>query len=450
MLSTRTGNREGVLYKMKNSDDGPSARDAFRAACANAKQYTDPGLARIIELTSQGHLEVGGEGSYIQTASGTKLLDACGGYALFSLGRLNRMVVRRVIRQLKTLPMSARILPNTLMGECAQRIVQSVPGMQYCFINSEGTMAVDAAIKFATVATGRSTFVRIQGAYHGQSLGALMLCGTEKRRAPFQEILHPDVIELPRNDLTVVERITTRVAAVFVEVVQGEAGIWPLTTEFLLAIQERCRAVGALVVIDEIQTGFGRTGTMWAFQHHPGLQPDIVTIGKAAGGGVLPVAGCLYTKEVQAQIKQRATEREREFLGPFHASTTSFSPGPCAALIATLDVIEAAGLVQNANVVGERIMNELNATFARSPIVRDVRGAGLMVGIEFIPHDEIQLAMQFRNELLTRGVLTAPALNNNQTIRLQPPLNLRLREMKQLIATATEALAATEKKYTTL
>ncbi len=430
----------------EHSDEN-DAREAFRAACARAKRYTDPTLARVIELTSQGRLETGGWGSYIRTAGDGTLLDACGGYGLFNVGRRNKLIVKKVIDQLRTLAMGSRVLPNRLMGDCAQRIVEAVPGMQHCFLCSEGTMAVDAAIKYAAVATSRAAFARIQGAYHGQSIGALMLCGTGKRRAPFTGVLHHNVIELARNTATEVDKIDTTVAAVFVEVIQGEAGIWPLTTDFLLAIQQRCRATGALLVIDEIQTGFGRTGTMWAFQHHPGLQPDIVTIGKAAGGGILPVAACLYSDEVQAKMKLRAQERTQEWLGPFHASTTSFSLGPCAALLATLELVETRQLAMKAGVAGHAIFKHLATAFEASRIVRDVRGRGLMIGIEFVPHDDVQYAIEFRSELLARGVLTAPTMNDNRTIRIQPALTYKLQELKQLIKALEAALLTVEAKY---
>ncbi len=380
-------------------------------------------------MASCGNLEIGGKGSYIYTQGRARLLNCVGGFGVFSLGQRHPHVLRAVRKQLNRLPMSCRRLLNADVSAAAEQLISRMPGLQHVFFCCEGTMANEAAMKYACLCTGRKRFVALRNSYHGLSGFSLSITGNAEKRAPFEDMLNPHSCLIAPNDRAALATIDADTAAFFFEPIQGEAGIRPLDPDFLQAAERRCRETGTLLVADEIQTGLGRTGQWWGYQHAT-VQPDIVTLGKALGGGVLPVAACAYTNAVGARLKGH---------GLTHTSTTSGYPLGCAAVQATLEVLEQEQLVEQAAFRGAFLLERLRALATSYPtIIREVRGRGLMIGIELTTNE---LGYRVSEELFQRRVLTAPGLNTGTaTIRIQLPLNVADQALRHLLDALEETL----------
>lgn len=284
---------------------------------------------------------------------------------------------------------------------------------------NSGTEAVEAALKFARVATGRTDFVAAHRGFHGRTLGALSATGTSGYRTPFEPLL-PGFQHVTFNDAAALESaITDQTAGVILEVVQGEGGVHLADWDYLRTARQLCDEQGALLIIDEIQTGLGRTG-QWFACEHLGVAPDIIVLGKALGGGIPMGAACW-----------------REGLGTFasgaHGSTFGGNPLACAASLAVLHVLTRDRLPERATLLGAGVLAELHA--AQAKCVREVRGLGLMIGVEL--RQRVTPVLQ---ELLKRGVWALPAGPN--VLRLLPPLTISEDDLERAIGTIVDVLRA--------
>jgi acetylornithine/LysW-gamma-L-lysine aminotransferase len=289
---------------------------------------------------------------------------------------------------------------NSRRSALAEKLVSISPaGLDRVYLCNSGTEAIEAAIKFARLKTGRTDLVAAMRGFHGRTLGALSATWEKKYREPFEPLV-PCVRHIPYNDLPALETaITESTAGVILEVVQGEGGVRPATTGFLLEAQRLCRQRGALLIIDEVQTGFGRTGKMFACQHS-GLQPDILCMAKSIGGGI-PMGAVLFGERVGRLPSQ------------VHGSTFGGNPLACAAALAAINYILDNHLAEQSAELGNWFINRLAQI--RSPLIREVRGLGLMVGIELK-----QKVTPYLMELMERGVLALPA--GLTVMRFLPPL----------------------------
>ena len=282
---------------------------------------------------------------------------------------------------------------------------------------NSGAEAIEGALKVAKLLTGRAGIVAAKRAFHGRTTGALSMTWTPKYRKPFQDWL-PVVEHVAYNDtVAAVEAITPATAAVVVESVQGEGGVHPAEIDYLQALRERCDQTGAMLILDEIQTGFGRTGEWFGFEH-ASIVPDIVALAKAIGGG-LPM-GAVCWRAVHGPIDRAS-----------HGSTFGGNPLACAAAIATLSTIRDQGIVERARSNGDWLMDELAGLNLRG--VRAVRGRGLMVGLEL--RGRVTPVLKALQE---RGVLALPAGLN--TLRLLPPLIISRDELRIVIDAIAEVL----------
>jgi len=291
------------------------------------------------------------------------------------------------------------------------------PGLERVYLSNSGTEAVEAAIKFARLTTGRTRIVAAMRGFHGRTLGALSATWNKKYRQPFEPLV-PGFTHIPYNNIEALDQaVDGETAAVLLEVVQGEGGVYPAEAEFLQAAQALCQERGALLVIDEVQTGFGRTGKMFAYQHFD-LAPDILCLAKSIAGG-LPMGATL--------LGQRVTN-----LSPgMHGSTFGGNPLACAASLAAIQAMLEENLPQQAAEKGAYLMEHLNQL--ESPLVRELRGLGLMVGIELK-----QKVASYLQEMETRGVIALPA--GMTVIRLLPPLVITYAQLDQVIAVLAEVL----------
>jgi ornithine--oxo-acid transaminase len=320
-----------------------------------------------------------GTGQYLFDAAGVRYLDLLSGFGVFGIGR-NHPAVRDVLKGVldSELPNLVQLDVSTLAGILAERLLAHVPHLDKVFFANSGAEAVEAAIKFSRTATGRPGLVFCDHAYHGLTNGALSLNGDAVFRDGFEPLL-PGCIRVPFNDLVALERaLSSRtIAAFIVEPIQGKGVNMP-AGGYLQAAAELCRRHGTLFVADEIQTGLGRTGRFLAVEHWS-VEPDIVLLSKSLSGGHVPSSAVLMRRHIYEKMFDRMDR------AVVHGSTFAKNDLAMAAGIATLDVIEQERLIDNAARMGDRLMRELTAIIPHYEMLRDVRGKGLMIGIEFGP-----------------------------------------------------------------
>ena len=363
---------------------------------------------------------VSGAGALLFDADGKSYIDCVGGQGTANLGHCHPAVAEAIAQQGHTLISLPEMFYNPIRAELAARLVSLAPvGMERVFLCNSGTEAVEAAIKFARLATGRSIVIAAMRGFHGRTFGALSATWNKKYREPFEPLV-PGFVHTPYNNLERLnEMVNDQTAAVLLEVVQGEGGVYLGERDYLLGAQAMCRERGALLILDEVQTGFGRTGRMFALEHHM-LEPDFLCLAKSIAGG-FPMGAVLIGDRVGI------------LPSGVHGSTFGGNPLACAAALAAIQVLKDEGLPQQAADKGEVLLTGLRKI--ESPVVREIRGLGLMVGIE-IKH-KVTLYLQ---ALIEKGVLALPAGLN--VIRLLPPLVISYSLIEQVIETLDEVLCA--------
>jgi putrescine aminotransferase len=412
-------------------DMSPEAEAQIAQVVAQYRDHVNPGLAKLMQFGGFGDVEVEAQGCYVRTASGAEYLDFLGAYGVFSVGHRHPRVIAAVKRQLDTMPLSTRTFFNATTAQLAERLGQLAPGnLNYVFFSNSGAEAVEAALKFARRATGKTDFISTEGGYHGKTLGALSVTGREKYRHPFEPML-PGVTFVPYDDAqAVANALTERTAAVIVEPIQGEGGIIVPSPGYLKALRAICDQSGVLLIADEVQTGMGRTGTLFACEEEA-VTPDILTLAKALGGGVMPIGATLATLNIWEKVFG-----ENPLL---HTSTFGGNPLACAAGLATLQVIEQEDLCRNARERGAQMLAGLQEVQRELPdALTEVRGRGLMIGVEFAVKDVAELTI---NGMARRGVIAAYTLNNPNVIRLEPPLLVTEAQVETAVTALAESVA---------
>jgi ornithine--oxo-acid transaminase len=318
-----------------------------------------------------------GAGQYLYDRSGVRYLDLLSGWGVFGIGR-NHPRLRTALTGVLAadLPNLVQMDVSALAGVLAERLLRYVPWLDKVLFTNSGGEVVEAAMKFARRATGRAGFVYCTNAFHGLSYGALSLNGDDSFRHGFGPLL-PDCTAIPFNDLAALEEAlaTRQVAAFIVEPIQGK-GVNVPDDLYLPGAQEICRRYGTLLIADEIQTGLGRTGRFLAIEHW-GVEPDMVLLSKTLSGGHVPVAAMLTRRWILEKVFDRMDR------AVVHGLTFAGNDLAMAAGLATLEVIESECLVENAARLGERLLAAFRTMVANREMVREVRGKGLMIGIEF-------------------------------------------------------------------
>ena len=359
---------------------------------------------------------VRGKGARVWDADGREYIDCVGGHGVCNVGHANPAVAQAVAEQAQRLVVCPNGFYNDRRAELLAELVRiAPPGLERAYLCNSGTEAVEAALKFARLSTGRTQIVAAMRGFHGRTFGALSATWRKEYRQPFEPLL-PGFGFVPYNRLERMEgAIGGETAAVILEVVQGEGGVFPGDGEYLRGVQALCRERGALFIADEVQTGFGRTGRMFAGEHH-GLEPDLICLAKGIAGG-LPMGAVLLGPRVgPLPIKS-------------HGTTLGGNPLACAAALATIHYLESEGLPQRAAELGTRLKARLQAI--ASPQLRQVRGLGLMVAVELKAPSAPYLAA-----LAERGVLALTA--GASVMRFLPPLVID----KEDIDTVVEQVAA--------
>ncbi|MBI5707792.1 MAG: aspartate aminotransferase family protein [Armatimonadetes bacterium] len=394
-------------------------------------EHVNPGLARLMSFAGFG-VEMRGEGCYIIDHEGRRYLDCLGGYGVFALGHRHPRVIQAVKDQLDEMPLSGKAFFNKNQADLAERLAAIAPeGLQYTFFSNSGTEAVEAALKFAKCATGRSKIVSTIGSYHGKTIGALSTTGREKYRKPFEPLM-PGVVHVPYGDLEAAKREIPGAAAVIIETIQGEGGIIEAPEGYISGLRAACDLAGALLIADEVQTGLGRTGKTFGVDWE-GVQPDIMTLAKALGGGVMPIGATMGTPAVwEAVFGQNPL---------LHTSTFGGNGLACAAGLAAIEVIRDENLVERSLTMGAKLKSGLEEVQAKhSELVCGVRGKGLMLGVEFSMDEVGELTIA---QMMKRGLCAAYTLNNPRVIRFEPPLIITDEQIAFACSTFDEALAET-------
>ncbi len=359
---------------------------------------------------------VRGQGARLWDAQGREYIDCVGGQGTANVGHANPAVVRAITEQAATLISCPEMFYNDQRALLEDKLC-TLAGLGRVFLCNSGTEAVEAAIKFARLLTGRTEILATMRGFHGRTYGALSATWDKKYREPFEPLV-PGFHHIPYNDVAALdEAITSSTAGVLLEVVQGEGGVRPGDPTFLRRAQELCRERGALLILDETQTGFGRTGWMFAFQH-AGLEPDLVCVAKSLAGG-LPMGACL----LQSRLGELPSQ--------VHGSTFGGNPLVCAAALAALEFIESERLPERAAELGSWFLEQLRQV--ASPRIREVRGLGLMVGIELK-----EKVTPFLQELMARGVLALPA--GLTVMRFLPPLVIEKDDLAVVVEKVREVL----------
>jgi len=373
-----------------------------------------------------------GRGQYLYDREDHRYLDLLSGFGVFAVGR-NHPAIRAALKSVldADLPNLVQMDVSTLAGILAERLLALVPHLDKVFFANSGAESAEAAIKFARAATGRSGIVYCSHAFHGLTYGALSLNGDENFRKGFEPLL-PDCVRVPFNDLSALEQALSsrRIAAFIVEPIQGKGVILP-NEEYLKGAEHLCRRYETLFVTDEIQSGMGRTGKFLAGEHW-GIEPDMVLLAKALSGGHVPIGAVLMRKWVFDKVFSRMDR------AVVHGSTFSKNDLAMAAGIATLEVMKAERVIENAARTGERVLRGLSALSENYELLKDVRGKGLMIGVEFGSPSSLKLKASWNVlETASKGlfcqlitiplfkqhkILTQVAGHASHTIKLIPPL----------------------------
>ncbi len=358
---------------------------------------------------------VRGEGCYVYDADGGRHLDLLGGIAVNSLGHGHPALVEAISRAARELVHVSNFFVTPDQVRLGERLLElsDAPSGSRVFLCNSGTEAIEAVVKLSR-RTGRTRIVAAEGAFHGRTTGALALTHKEAYRAPFEPLLG-DVTFVPYNDVEALRAaVDETVAAVVLEPIQGEAGVIPASTDYLRAAREVTTAAGALLVLDEIQSGVGRSGLWFAHQAH-GVRPDVMTLAKGLAGGVPIGAVVTFGDEVSGLL-----------VAGQHGTTFGGNPLACAAALAVLDTIERDGLLEQVKATGEHLVEAVEGL--GHPLVREVRGAGLLRAIALTR----DVSAQVTADLEARGPIVNPV--RPDTIRLAPPLVLTTDEVDEFVA----------------
>ena len=365
------------------------------------------------------------EGSFFYTPGGKRYYDLVAGVSVSNVGHANPAVVRAVQEQ------AARYMHVMVYGELvetpqveyAAKIVSLLPApLESVYFVNSGAEAVEGALKLAKRYTGRTEIIYYKNAYHGSTHGSLSVMGGEEYRNAYRPLL-PDTRQIRFNEPADLRYVTPRTACVIIEPVQGEGGIFPADRDYLQALRDRCDQTGTLLIYDEIQTGLGRTGTLYFFQQY-GIVPDILCTAKAFGGG-MPLGAFIASNRIMSVLKTNPV------LG--HITTFGGHPVCCAAGLAALEYILSERLTEQADAKGALYESLL----AGHPLVREIRRTGLLLGVEF---GDSELTARIVLRAIDRGLMTEWFLFHDTAMRIAPPLTITDAEIRESCEILLEVL----------
>ncbi len=414
------------------------------------RSYGNASLAALMGMLNFDRRYTRAEGVRVWDSEGNVYLDLLGGYGSLSLGH-NHPRVLEAIERVKQAPNILQATLSGVAGALLRNLAAITPGnLRRSFLCNSGAEAVEGALKLARAATGRKVLLYCRNSFHGKTYGALSVTGREKYRQPFEPLL-PHCVAVPYGDIEALRSALKEhdAAAFIVEPIQGEGGIIIPPRGYLAEAARACRECGTLFIVDEIQTGFGRTGAMFACQHE-NVEPDIMCLAKSLGGGVMPLGAFVTTDAVW----QKAYGGVDKAL--LHTSTFGGNAWACAAGLAAIEVLVKENLAAAAEEKGRYFMTGLQELQKKYPLLRDVRGRGLLIGIELAEPGGLAnaatmgLAAKLSREYLgsmvavellnSHRVITAYTLNNPNVIRLEPPLTITKEDLDYVLNALEDVL----------
>ncbi len=423
--------------------DGALSLDRKRSGELFSK-HVNPGLKTMLSAIGFDKKFVSGEGVSVFDEEGNRYLDFLGGYGSLPFGHNPRDILDRMA-EIDERPNFLQAQVSPLQAALGHDLAQILPGdLGVAFFCNSGAEAVEGALKIARIVTGRSVYVHCTGAFHGKTFGALSVGGREKYKTPFEPLL-PVCVEVPFGDLDALEQAFReyKCAAVILEPIQGEAGVIIPPEGYLKRVRELTKSYDVLMILDEVQTGFGRTGKMFGCEHE-GVVPDIMCLAKALGGGVMPIGATVTTPKIWNKAYGGLSK------ALLHTSTFGGGARACAAALLTIEKILDEELWLRAEELGNYFLGGLKTLQENYKTVKEVRGRGLLIGLEFekpIPGLLDKLSSGAINEFaeeyyasLVAGdlmkkhrVITAYTLNNPNVMRLEPPLIVTKEEIDHVL-----------------
>lgn len=432
---------------------GPQAAplgDPAPGMVARYARHVNPAFVRLLGVLGYGRVFARARDVWVWDHEGGRYLDFLAGFGSVNVGHSHPRLTARIKALLDEEPVHLlHVGPSAHVAELAERLA-SLSGLDVALLSTSGAEAVEAGIKLARAATGRNGLVSCQGGFHGTSLGTLSLMGDGRMRKPFEPLLAGAVL-VPFGELAALEAaLAPRAAAAFVvEPVQGEGGVRLPPPGYLREAQSLCRRFGTLLVLDEVQTGLGRTGRMFAVEFE-GFVPDVLALAKSLSGGIAPISATLTRRD----IHERAYGAMDRF--DLHGSTFAGNALACAVALETLRIVEDENLVANSAARGEQLLTGLRERLRGHPLVRDIRGRGLLVGIELGPTDAgfLNQAAPFlvrklsrsifgqwlALRLLEKGIIVQPAALAWNVLRLEPPLTVGEAEIAMVVRAVGEVM----------
>ncbi|MGC4095258.1 MAG: aminotransferase class III-fold pyridoxal phosphate-dependent enzyme [Polyangiaceae bacterium] len=418
---------------------------AQHPAVAAYERYVNPAFVRLLGTLGYGRVFVRAYGTTLVDDQGREYLDMLAAFGAVNLGHNPPALLERMKAFLDDQAVNlVHVGPQLHAAELARDLAALVdPPLEISMFSNSGGEAVESALKLARAASGRSAIVYTHGGFHGNGLGPLSVMGHPRLRQPFEPLL-PDCHAVPFGDLDALKRALSeqRAAAFLVEPIQAEGGVNLPPDGYLAEARALCRRKGTLFILDEVQTGLGRTGPMFAYQRH-GFVPDVLVLGKSLGGGMLPLSATVTSRDVW----QRAFGSQDKF--DLHGTTYSGNALACRVGRDVLQLLQADGLLDGARERGRLLLESLKSALSGHPLVRDVRGAGLLVGIELGPTDsnlaqrlfaplfetasEKVVGQWLALRLLERGIVCQPASQRWNVLRLEPPLSVTTPEVERTV-----------------
>jgi len=362
---------------------------------------------------------VRGQGSLLYDENDKRYIDCIGGIGVANIGHAHPELVQTLESQASQLITCPEILSNPIRAKLLQRLVELTPAtLDRVYLCNSGTEATEAAIKFARISTGKSKIITAMRGFHGRTYGSLSATFNRKYREPFAPLV-PDFEFVPFDKIPPLEeKIDTDTAAIMLEVIQGNGGVHIADQDYLTRVRQLCDEHNILLILDEVQTGIGRTGRLFAFEHY-GIVPDILTSAKAIAGGV-PM-GAVIVNSSKISISKS-----------LHGSTFGGNPLACAAALKTLDIIETENLIEKSDEMGKYFSDQLSNI--DSSLIREIRHKGLMIGLEL----RIRI-YSVLEEMQNHGILANPA--GSTVIRFLPPLVISQAEIDEVVSVVSEVLA---------
>ena len=409
-------------------------------------KYVSPGWLKYRKSvsTNSATVEWTDHDSICEGLYGEEFIDCLGGFGIYTCGHRNPQIMDTVKAQLDHQALHSQELLDPLRGYLAKAVADITPGdLKHCFFTNGGAEAVEMALKLARIATGGRWYISTVGAFHGKSMGAISMGGKNTYRVPYtpmvQQVQHVEYgnAEDTRKAIRNLIAVGEKVAAVIVEPIQGEAGIIVPPDGYLKELRGICDEYNVALIFDEIQTGMGRTGTMWRCEYE-GVTPDIMTFGKAFGGGIMPITGIICRPQMWTQ----------ELIdNPWLLGSPTFGGNPvcCAAALATIKFMvdnDIPGECRRKGVIIKEGLEKLKAKYPT--VIDDVRGTGLMLAVEFCRSD---VGYSVAKGLFARGVMTAGTLVNAKCIRFEPAAVITEEQIAAVIERMDEALADTKAEF---